>query len=554
VGYAVSDRRVLSISLTDRGRALGDCLPFEHAHGDLADTVRERWSTTDAFVLFCATGIAVRVIAPLLAKKSSDPAVVCVDEAGRFAVALCGGHAGGGNELAREVGALLDATAVVTTATDAMDVPALDSLRGFVARGDIAGVTRAWLDGLAPRVEHMLEWPVALAGGDGPARVVVTDRVIADEPNVVALHPPSLVMGIGASSDAPTNAAQALVYEVLTGASLAIESVGTVATIDRRAADPVITTLGLPVRAFHASALATVDVPNPSAVVETEVGTSSVAEAAALLAAGEGASLVVTKCKAATVTVAVARRARPEGSVTVVGLGPGHPRHRTAAAVAAVRAADVVIGYDRYVDQCADLLRPDQTVIRRPIGAEADRCRESLQHACDGARVALVCSGDAGVFAMAGLVHELVAADGGPPVEVVPGVTAASGAAALLGAPLAHDHAYISLSDLLTPWAVIEQRLRAVAASDLTVALYNPRSNRRTWQLEAAKAILLDARAATTPVGVVTDATRRDERIEVTTLEALDPATVGMLSIVIIGSSTTVESNGRIVTPRGYEL
>jgi cobalt-precorrin 5A hydrolase/precorrin-3B C17-methyltransferase len=155
---------------------------------------------------------------------------------------------------------------------------------------------------------------------------------------------------------------------------------------------------------------------------------------------------------------------------------------------------------------------------------------------------------------MAGLVHELVAACGGPPVEVIPGVTAASAAAGLLGAPLAHDHAYISLSDLLTPWTVIEQRLRAVAASDLAVALYNPRSNRRTWQLEAARAILLEVRAPTTPVGVVTDATRPDERIDVTTLDAFDPATVGMLSIVIVGSSTTVEAAGRIVTPRGYEL
>jgi cobalt-precorrin 5A hydrolase/precorrin-3B C17-methyltransferase len=545
---------VLSISLTERGRALGDRLPFEHVHGDLADTVRAQWSTTDAFVLFCATGIAVRVIAPLLADKHTDPAVVCVDEAGRYAVALCGGHAGGGTELAREVGALLGATAVVTTATDAMDVPSLDSLRGFVARGDIAGVTRAWLDGSPARIEHTLAWPVPLRGGEGPARLVVTDRVIARAPNVVALHPPSLVVGIGASSDAPAGAAGALIDEVLADASLAIESVGTVATIDRRAPDPVITALGLPVRSFDASTLASVDVPNPSPVVEAEVGTASVAEAAALLAAGDGASLVVTKRKAAAVTVAVARRARPEGSVSVVGLGPGHPRHRTAAAIAAVRAADVVVGYGRYIDQCADVLRSDQTVIRRPIGAEADRCREALQHAGDGSRVVLVCSGDAGVFAMAGLVHELVAADGGPPVEVIPGVTAASAAAALLGAPLAHDHAYISLSDLLTPWTVIERRLRAVAVSDLAVALYNPRSNRRTWQLEAAKAILLEARAPTTPVGVVTDATRPGERIDVTTLEAFDPAAVGMLSIVIVGASTTVEAAGRIVTPRGYAL
>ena len=155
---------------------------------------------------------------------------------------------------------------------------------------------------------------------------------------------------------------------------------------------------------------------------------------------------------------------------------------------------------------------------------------------------------------MAGLVHELAMTTGGPSIEVLPGVTAASAAAALLGAPLAHDHAYVSLSDLLTPWLVIENRLRAIAGSDLAVALYNPRSSRRTWQLEAARSILLDARPPNTPVGVVTDASRPGERVQVTTLESLDCAAVDMLSLVIVGSSTSFEADGHIVTPRGYEL
>jgi len=236
----------------------------------------------------------------------------------------------------------------------------------------------------------------------------------------------------------------------------------------------------------------------------------------------------------------------------VVGLGPGHPRHRTPAAVAAIRHADVVIGYERYVDQCADLLRATQHVVRYPIGAEADRCRDALSRASSGVRVALVCSGDPGVFAMAGLAHELAAANGSPPIDVVPGITAASAAAATLGAPLAHDHAFLSLSDLLTPWSAIEQRLRALAATDLAVALYNPRSTRRTWQLEKARSILLESRAASTPVGVVTEASRPDEHALVTTLEGLDCSAVGMLSIVVVGATSSFVSNGRIITPRGY--
>ncbi len=546
------DSRVLAVSITEAGRRLAGRLPYPAVHGDLAATVRARWSTVDSFVLCCATGIAVRVVAPLLGDKATDPAVVCVDEAGAFAVSLCGGHAGGANHLAREVAGLLGSTAVVTTATDAVGVPALDALPGFVATGDIAGVARAWLDGRPPLVERTLDWPVPFTAGVGPARVLVTDRAVDAEAGLVALRPPSLVVGVGASSDAASDAATVLLDTALADAGLSGDAVGAVATIDRRAGDEVVTVLDRPVRAFPAEVLATVEVPNPSVVVAAEVGTASVAEAAALLAAGPGAELVVPKQKGAGATVAVARRARPEGSVAVVGLGPGHPRHRTPAAAAAVRAADVVTGYDLYVDQCADLLGRGTTVVRSPVGAEVDRCADALARAAAGARVALVCSGDPGVFAMATLVHQLAAGHGAPPVEVIPGVTAASAAAALLGAPLAHDHAFVSLSDLLTPWNAIERRLRAVADADLAVALYNPRSSRRRWQLEAARSILLAGRPSTTPVGIVTDATRPGEHIVLTTLGDLDPGAAGMLSIVVVGSSTTTVVDGRMVTPRGY--
>jgi cobalt-precorrin 5A hydrolase/precorrin-3B C17-methyltransferase len=154
---------------------------------------------------------------------------------------------------------------------------------------------------------------------------------------------------------------------------------------------------------------------------------------------------------------------------------------------------------------------------------------------------------------MATLVLELAPQYGSPPVEVVPGVTAATAAAAILGAPLAHDHAFISLSDLLTPWPVIEARLRGVAESDMAVALYNPRSLRRTWQLERACELLLEHRPPTTPVGICTDVGRDGEHVVRTTLGELDPSLVGMLSIVMIGSSTSTVVGDRIVTPRGYE-
>jgi cobalt-precorrin 5A hydrolase/precorrin-3B C17-methyltransferase len=545
---------VLSVSVTEAGRARARRLPFEHVHGSVAATVRERWGSAGGFVLFLATGAAVRIVAPLLADKRSDPAVVCVDEAGRHAIALVGGHAGGANALARQVGALVDAEPVLTTATDAAGCIALDALPGFVAAGDVAAVTAAMLDGRAPRISNELDWPLpaGLAAGDGPERVVVTDRYLAPESGVVTLHPPSLVVGIGASTGAPPAAVAELLDSTLGAAGLARASVAEVATLDRKTSELALQALGFRLRGFSAGSLRAVPVPTPSAVVARAVGTPSVAEAAALLAAGPSAELVARKQANSVATVAIARRARPSGRLRIVGLGPGDPQLRTPASEAAVRHAHVVIGYGLYVDLCADLLSPHQEVVRSPIGEEVVRAKQALAEAGAGRDVALVCSGDPGVYAMASITLELAADAPGVEIETVPGITAALAAAAAVGAPLGHDFATISLSDLLTSWETIETRLRAAAVADFALALYNPRSRRRSWQLDAARRILLEHRAPATPVAVVTDASRVDERVHLTTLSELDPAEATMTSCVLIGASTTRVAGGRVVTPRGY--
>jgi cobalt-precorrin 5A hydrolase/precorrin-3B C17-methyltransferase len=261
---------------------------------------------------------------------------------------------------------------------------------------------------------------------------------------------------------------------------------------------------------------------------------------------------VVEKRRSAEATVAVARRMRPDGHLAVVGLGPGNPSLRVPAAAAAVRHADTVVGYGPYLELAADLLDAHHTVVRSPIGAERERCGEALARAAGGERVALVCSGDPGVYAMASLVCELAAAHGDPPVTIVPGVTAALAAAAVLGAPLGHDHASISLSDLLTPWPAIERRLEAFARADLVVSLYNPSSRRRTTQLGRALAVLAAHRPPATPAAIVANVARRGERVVRTTLAGLDPADIDMLSLVVVGSTTTRWIGDRMVTPRGY--
>ena len=293
---------VLTCSITQTGAAVARRLPYPHHHGDLVATVAMRWADTDALVLVGATGIAVRAIAPLLANKAADPAVVCVDDAARWVIALTGGHRRGANDLAREVAALLGAEAVVTTATDAAGIPALDTLPGFTPAGDIASVTRRWLDGVAPTVAvdpALAGWPqpAGLAAGDGP--VFVTDRREPPPPGSVSLRPRSLVVGLGASSGADPARLHDLVHAVLDAAGLHPDAVGAVATIEAKRHEPAIVAMAeelqVALRPFPPEALAAIAAPNPSAVVAAAVGTASVAEAAALLAAGPGATLVVPK-------------------------------------------------------------------------------------------------------------------------------------------------------------------------------------------------------------------------------------------------------------------
>lgn len=244
------------------------------------------------------------------------------------------------------------------------------------------------------------------------------------------------------------------------------------------------------------------------------------------------------------------------GTLAVVGIGPGAAEHLTPAARRALEEADTLVGYGTYLDLLGPLLE-GKALVRGHMTGEIARAREAVALARGGARVALVSSGDAGVYGMASLALEALRAEGwrrgeAPDVRVVPGVTALLSGGALLGAPLGHDFCSVSLSDLLTPWPVIARRLEAAGAGDFVVGLYNPASTRRRQPLAGAREILLRHRPAATPVAVVTAAGRPEERVELTDLGALGGAEVGMTSLVIVGSSRTVAWEGFLVTPRGY--
>ncbi|MET8245513.1 precorrin-3B C(17)-methyltransferase [Streptomyces sp. NPDC005202] len=526
--------------------------------GPVGDAVRAAFAECEQLVCFLATGAVVRLIAPLLGDKASDPGVVCVDEGGRFAVSLVGGHAGGANELAREVGELLGAEPVVTTATDSVGLPGLDTL-GFPVEGDVAAVSRALLDGEPVALQAEVPWPLPPLplASQGSYTVRLTDRAVEPAEREVVLRPPSLVVGVGASKGAPVEEVLGLVESALREAGLSARSVAELATVDAKADEPGIVEaaerLGVPLVTYSAAELAGVEVPHPSDAPLAAVGTPSVAEAAALVHGGE---LVVPKRKSeredgrpAMATCAVVRRPG-RGRLAVVGLGPGARDLLTPRARAELRRASVLVGLDQYVDQIRDLLRPGTRILESGLGAEEERARTAVAEARKGHAVALIGSGDAGVYAMAS--PALAEASDDIDVVGVPGVTAALAAGAILGAPLGHDHVSISLSDLHTPWEVIERRVRAAAEADIVVTFYNPRSRGRDWQLPKALAILAEHREPTTPVGVVRNASRPDETSRLTTLAGLDPTTVDMMTVVTVGNTATREIAGRMVTPRGY--
>jgi len=547
-------------------------VPTRRYSGGAVAGLPQAWAECDLVISHLALGATTRLIAPLLESKLTDPGVVVLDEAGRFAIPLVGGHTGGANELARRLADGLDATAVLTTATDAVGLPGLDML-GWPWSGEVAAVTRAILDERPVRLVRSQPWPlpalpahVAVQTGE-PAEgdaddaevaglILVTDRLT--EPSTtptVVLNPPSLVAGLGCNAGTEVDVLRELLRTTLADAGLAQASITALTTVDAKADEPGLVALpaelGVDLVPYPAQTLATQDVPNPSDAPLRAVGTPSVAEASVL---AHGAELIVEKQRTPQATCAIGRLPA-RGKLTVVGLGPGSRDLTTPRAQAAVRAASVVVGYRPYVAQIKDLLAPGVRIASTPMGKEAERTATAIELARQGNNVALVCSGDPAIYAMASPTLEQGTDD--IEVEIVPGVTASLAASAILGAPLGHDHATISLSDLHTDWETILKRLRAAAQADLVTVLYNPRSRTRLHHLPDAVEIFAAHRPPTTPIAVVEEADRPGQQVTLSTIAEFDPSVVNMNSLVVIGSSTTRYlpagvGGTAMVTPRDY--
>ncbi|MEO8531557.1 MAG: precorrin-3B C(17)-methyltransferase [Deltaproteobacteria bacterium] len=558
-GWAVHGR-------TDRV-AIAD-LNFENA----LDHIRVLFAAGQPIIGICASGILIRAVAPLLSDKRSDPPVLSLTDDGATIIPLLGGHHGA-NRLGREIAHATKGHAAVTTAGDlglglALDDPPAGWRLG--TPGLVAKAMGDLVNGRGARVNGQAEWLSALPKGDLEIDIAPAPA----RPDVLTYHPLTMTLGVGCSRNCPPEELRALVDQTLAKANIAPAALRGIFTVDLKGDEPAMIALArdlnLPLRLFAASELEaeTPRLANPSDVVFAEVGCHGVSEAAALAGAGQSAKLLVEKQKSHNATVAVAiapepitiLNGQPRGHLSIVGIGPGQAAWRTPEVSRMVAEASDLVGYGLYIDLLGPLAagKPRHDF---PLGGEEARCRHALALAAEGKNVALICSGDAGIYAMATLVYEVLARKDIPAasrVEIVvsPGISALQAAAARAGAPLGHDFCAISLSDLLTPVDDIRKRLKAAAEGDFVVAFYNPVSERRRTLLAEARDILLQHRPAETPVILARSLGRPDETLRHRTLKNLQVDEVDMMTVVLVGSSQSkrieTADGPRVYTPRGY--
>jgi cobalt-precorrin 5A hydrolase / precorrin-3B C17-methyltransferase len=547
------------------------------------DHVQALFAAGRPVVAVMASGALIRLLAPLLSDKLSEPPVLAVAEDGSSVVPLLGGHHGA-NDLVRRISAVLGAHAAITTAGDLKFGLALDQPpEGYVLANPAAakavmaelvagagvrlgGASATWLT--LSRLPFEQEARVTLS---------VTDQQKTAGELELVYHPKTLVLGMGCERHAKPQEAIALAEEALAKGGLASESLAAVCSIDLKADETAIHAVaahfGVPARFFTASTLEA-EAPrlkNPSDVVFAEVGCHGVAEGAALAAVGDEGELVVEKIKSKGATAAIARAAdivepksigRARGTLFVVGIGPGSEGWRSPEVSRMVQASTDLVGYSLYLDLLGPLA-DGKTRHDFDLGKEEARVVHAMELAGEGRTVALVCSGDAGIYAMATLVFELFdkggISDGASRIEVQvsPGISALQAAAARIGAPLGHDFCTISLSDLLTPWEHIQRRVKAAGEGDFVIAFYNPVSIKRRTQLAYARDELLKYRPATTPVILATNLGREGETVRTVPLGELNVDDVDMLTVVVVGSSesrtvTTGDGKTWVYTPRGY--
>lgn len=585
---------ILSDSGYETGRAVADAIDgellgaaarvneadrlFENAKQEIQSLFR----SGKPIVAVMASGALIRILAPLLDDKKAEPPVIAIAEDGSSVVPLLGGHHGA-NDLARDIAAVLGGQAAVTTAGDLRFGIALDDppeglrLANPEAARPVMAELVAGAEAVLNGTSDWLEVSNIPFSEKGAVTLSVADKPVTPTPLELVYHPATLVLGMGCERGCNIAEAVALAEQAIRESGYAAGSLAAVCSLDLKADEAAIHAVaahfGVPARFFDAATLEaeTRRLQNPSDVVFAEVGCHGVAEGAALAAVGASGALVFPKIKSKGATAAIARSeaildpatiGRARGRLFVVGIGPGSDDWRSPEVSKMVETSTDLVGYSLYLDLLGSLTK-GKTRHDFDLGKEEARVVRAMELAGEGRDVALVCSGDAGIYAMATLVFELFdkggISDAASRIEVQcsPGISALQGAAARIGAPLGHDFCTISLSDLLTPWEHIQRRVRAAGEGDFVIAFYNPVSMKRRTQLAWARDELLKYRPASSPVVLATNLGREGETVRTVPLGELNVDDVDMLTVVVVGSSesrTVSTGDGKtwVYTPRGY--
>ncbi|BAZ85686.1 precorrin-3B C(17)-methyltransferase [Dolichospermum compactum] len=498
---------------------------------NFGETLRELFAAGTPIIGICAAGILIRTIAPLLTDKGQEPPVLAVAEDGSAVVPLLGGLSGV-NDLARQVGSALNIQPAITTTGDIRFHTALLSPpagyhlanpehgKKFIA--DLLAGGKVKLQGIA----HWLSESNLPIDENGELIIQITENLGNSDANCLVYHPGKIAIAL--TSPEPDTITQ--IHQILAASNLAPAAVaGIFAPLqlaNNSQLHSIATTLGVPTRFLHTNEL-------------TE-----------LVLAATGADSRIVSSPFSQIAVAISTQiinpdtiGQPQGKLAIIGTGPGASQWMSPQVKEILASATDLVGYKTYINLIGHLA-DGKRIHESDNRVEAERAYQALDLAASGKYVAVVSSGDPGIYAMAAAVFEVLEQYHKPEwqtidIQVAPGISAMQAAAATIGAPLGHDFCVISLSDILKPWEIIAQRITAAAKSDFVIAFYNPVSKERTWQLAAAKKILMEHRKPNTPVVLGRNLGRKGEEVKVTTLKELEPALADMRTVIIIGSSHT---------------
>ncbi len=550
--------------------------------------IAQFWQEGGKLILVGAMGSVVRLIAPYLESKEQDPAVLVMDLHGNNVIPLIGGHKAGADQLACDIAADFGSHAIFTSDSKNQGRIPLDSFGdswGWRRSGDrenwkklmikqARGENIEFINISGSELWHKsLENSGSLYSFNAQNDLESASVFVGPyKKEMCCWHPPTIWIGIGCERNTSGTLLERSLDTSLSKLGIAKESIAGFASVDRKSDEIELIALveknNWPIRFFTSEELSSMKVPNPSETVMKEIGSPSVAEASSLLASGEGGKLLLeknvsyaNKSELGAVTIAIAQAKKPfapnRGELHLVGSGPGEISYLTNDARFALSRTVVWIGYKLYLDLLEPIRRIDQVRIDSLISLERERCKQALELANQGVKVALISSGDSGIYGMAGLALELLMKQpiqDRPLFQVHPGISAFQMAAAKMGAPLMTDFCSISLSDLLTPWEIIEERIHCAAQGDFVIAFYNPRSQQRNWQLNRALEILKANRGLATPIALARQLGRADEELNLYTLDCFPIEKVDMLSVVVIGNNGSSIKDGFFITPRGYSV